>query len=135
MRERPRPEEPRSLLASWRGKCVALGAAMLIAAVSVAGLWRFSAYRIRFDSGGVMKSSPTMTAFEETGEEQKGSGAGLAHCFSSPESGAGLPQCYSSPEANPSEGEWRGCPNGVEDSPATQHGWVLSSEHFSMLNT
>ncbi|CAN0105017.1 unnamed protein product [Scytosiphon promiscuus] len=29
-----------------------------------------------------------------------------------------LPRCYSSPEADPSQGKWRKCDGGVEDSPA-----------------
>ena len=43
---------------------------------------------------------------------------------------ASLPQCYSSPAADPSEGAWRKCEHGADDSPTDMFNWSFSDREF-----
>lgn len=41
-----------------------------------------------------------------------------------------LPQCYSSPAADPSEGSWRECEHGMDESPTDMENWSYSEREF-----
>lgn len=117
MRERPRPETPPPrtccFCIQWRGKKTALGVAVLLAAAGTVGCWGVSAYRRGDATIGL--------GLRVKGRAGNGKRSGV------------LPQCYSSPEANPSEGEWRSCTNGVKDSPADMIDWDFPVAQFGFL--
>lgn len=41
-----------------------------------------------------------------------------------------LPRCYSRPSADPSEGSWRKCENGMDDSPTGMVNWAYPEKEF-----
>ncbi|CAB1111938.1 unnamed protein product [Ectocarpus sp. CCAP 1310/34] len=117
MRERSRPDHPRSCQS--RRFCFRrrnLGVTVLLAAAGTVGCWGVSAFRRRYYPRDAREAPLRSTeARDEKSTEQR------------------LLQCYSTPEADPFEGRWRSCANGVEDSPANMVGWEFPTSEFGFL--
>lgn len=100
-----------------------MGVAVLLAAAGALGCSGVSAYR---------RKSARGDAGQELGLKVKG-GEGNHHGSNHRGRSGTLPQCYSSPEADPSEGEWRRCADGVNDSPADMVDWSFPVAQFGFL--